>query len=115
MYLKDIDTSLQIRAVYDDSPVKTAGTQQRLIEHLRSVRRRKYEKPLRRIKSIHLRKQLIQRLLTLIITSAVAAVTALSDRINLIDKDDARRIFLRLLKQVTHTRCSDTDEHLHKI
>ncbi len=54
-------------------------------------------------------------LLTLIITSAVAAVTALSDRINLIDKDDARRIFLRLLKQVTHTRCSDTDEHLHKI
>ena len=38
-----------------------------------------------------------------------------SDRIDLIDEDDARRRLLRLFKEVAHARRADTDEHLDKI
>ena len=115
MYLQDIYTSLKIRLVNDDTAVKTSRTKQCLIEHFRPVGRCQYQQSARRIETIHLRKQLIQCLLTLIISSSVPAVTALSDRIDLIDKDDTRCVFLCFLKQITDTRCTDTDEHLHEI
>ena len=48
--------------------------------------------------------------------SAAEPCSALaSDRIDLIDEDDARRRLLRLFKEVTHARCADTDKHLNKI
>ena len=42
-------------------------------------------------------------------------VTALTDGIDLIDKDDTRRILLRFLKQVTDTGCTYADKHFHKL
>src|SRR5215470_15882232 len=36
-------------------------------------------------------------------------------RVDLIDKDDARRILLALLEQVAHARSAHTDEHLNEI
>ena len=42
-----------------------------------------------------------------------AALTA--NGVDLIDKHDARRIFLRLAKKVTDTGSADTDEHFYKV
>ena len=115
MHLQDIDSSLQIRAVDNDSPVKTAGPQQRRIQYLRPVGRRQDQKTFGGIESVHLRQKLIQRLLPLIVSAAVPAVTALSDGIDLIDENNAGRILLCFLEKVSHTGSAHTYKHFHKI
>ena len=48
--------------------------------------------------------------------AAADAGTALaSDGIDLVDEDDARRVLLRLLKEVADTRGADTDKHLDEV
>ena len=44
---------------------------------------------------------------------AGAAVTA--NRINFVDKDDARRVLLALLEEITHAARPYAHEHLHEI
>ena len=65
--------------------------------------------------TVHLHQQLVQGLLALIVAAAHAGAALAADRIDLIDEDDARRVLLRLLKQVAHAGSTHTDEHLHEI
>ena len=113
MYFQDIDTSLQIRFVHDDPSVKTSRAEKSRIKDLRTVRRRQDQKSLVRVKSVHLRKKLVQRLLPLII-AAHSGITCLSDRIDLIDKYDTWCLLLRLLEQIPHTGRSDADIHFYE-
>ncbi len=115
MYPEHINTPLQIRFLHDDPPVKPPRTQQRLIENFRPVRRAEDHDPFGRIKTVHLREKLVQRLLPLVIPASVLGITALADRVDLIDKNDTRRHRLRLLKQIPHTGGPDADKHFHKI
>ena len=62
MNLQDIHTSSQVRLIHDDPPVKTARPQKRRIQDLRPVRCRQNQKAFIRIKSVHLRQELVQRL-----------------------------------------------------
>src|SRR5262249_12825178 len=59
--------------------------------------------------------QLVQRLFAFVVTTAKTGATMAADGVDLIDEDDARRVFLALLKQVAHTRRAHTDKHLHEI
>ena len=103
MYLQDIHPSFKIRSVNDHTSVKTSRTKKSRIKNLRSVGRSKDQKSLGCIKSIHLRKQLVQCLLTLIISAAIAGITAFTNGIDLIDKYDTRSILLGFLEKVTDT------------
>jgi hypothetical protein len=38
-----------------------------------------------------------------------------SDRVDLVDEDDAGRVLLRLLEHVAHARGTDADEHLDEV
>src|SRR6187455_1055599 len=38
-----------------------------------------------------------------------------TDRVDLVDEDDARRVLLALLEQVADTARADADEHLHEV
>ena len=113
MYLEDINSSFQIRLVNDDPTIKTSRTKQRRIQDLRTVRSCKKQQPFICIESIHFRKKLIQRLLTLIV-SAELAVPALTDCIDLIDEDDTRSHLLSLFEKVSHSGSTYTDIHLNK-
>ncbi len=115
VYLQRLNTPLQIRLIHHNPAVKTSRTQKRLIQHLRTVRRRQHDQSLGWLKSIHLREQLVQRLLTLIISSAKAGITALRHRVDLIDENNTRRVLFRFVKQVTHTGRTNADEHLYKV
>src|SRR3989339_250781 len=68
-----------------------------------------------RFKAIHLYKELVQGLLTLIMTAAKACTAQSPDCINLINENYTRRLFLTLIKQVPYTRCPDTYKHFNKI
>ena len=115
MNLQCLDSSFQIRTLHDNSPVKSSRTKQCLVENLRTVCCRQNNKTFGRIKAIHLRQKCIQRLFSLIVSAAVMAVTAFSDGIHLINKNDTRSHGLCLLKEVTNSRSTDTDKHFHKV
>ena len=117
MQSQDGLTASQIRLVDDDLPVEAAGPQERLIEHLRTVRRRHDDDALRRVEAVHLGQELVQGLLALVVAADEpgAARARLADRVELVDEDDARGLVLGLLEQVADARGADPDEHLDEL
>ena len=115
MYFQYINSSFQIRFFHDNPSVKTSRTKQCLIQNFRPVCRTKNDDSLGRIKSVHLGKELVQCLLALIIAAAILGITAFSDGIDLIDKNNTWRHLLCLFEKVTDTRSTDTNKHFHKI
>ena len=81
----------QVRQVNIDLAVEATGTQQRFIEHISTVRGRKYDDSTVGSKTIHLGQQCVQRVLAFVVAThggVLAAGTA--HGIDFIDKDDAR-------------------------
>ena len=115
MDFEDFFSACHIRSSYDHIPVETSRTQDRRIQNIFPVCRRHNDNALVDAESIHLDKQLVQRLLTLVMSAAQTAASSSRHSVDLIDKDDTRRISLGILKQIADTRRADTDKHLHKI
>ncbi len=100
---------------HDDLAVEAAGAQQRRVEHVGPVRRRDDDDALVRLEAIHLDKQLVQRLLALVVAAAEAGAAVAADGVDLVDEDDAGRVLLRLIEHVAHARRADADEHLDEV
>ena len=115
MYLKNLRTPFQIRFIHDDPAVKTARAQQRLIQYLRPVRSAQNQNSLGSIETIHFGQKLVQGLFSFLVSSPVFAVSASSDRIDLIDKYNTRRIFCSFLKQIPYPGGAHAHVHLDKI
>ena len=99
MDIQYFNTSLKIRFIYQNLSVKTSRTKQCRIEYFRTVCRGQDDDRHIGTEAVHLGKQLVERLFTFIITAHhTAGRTTFTDRIDLIDKDDRRGIFLSLLK-----------------
>ena len=114
MDFQDLFTAFQVRQLYRNTPVETARSCKRRVQGFRTVRRCQDDDAVVCLKSIHLCKELVQGLLSLVISSD-SSVTFLSDRINLIDKYNTRRFLLRLFEKITHFRRSHADKHFHKL
>ena len=65
--------------------------------------------------AIHFYQQLVQGLLALIMATAHSRATLTPDGVDLVDKDDAWRIFFGLREQVTNAGCTHTDEHFDEV
>ena len=115
MDTKDLLTSLNIWSADHNLTVKTSRSQNRWIKNIHTVCRRKHNDTFVRTETIHLNKHLVQCLLTLIMTATKTRATLSGNRINLIDKHDTWCILLCILKQITHTARTNTDEHLDEI
>ena len=87
---------LQIRAIHSDGPVKPPRTQQGLVKDVRPVGGRQDDDARVALEAIKLRQQLVDGLLALIVPAAHTSPALASDRINLIDEDDAWRLLLCL-------------------
>ena len=48
-------------------------------------------------------------------SAAKSGASLAAHRVDLVDKDDARRALFGLVKQVAHTGSADADKHLHKV
>ena len=107
--------SLHIRQWHDDLAIESAWTQQCRIKHVRTVGCSDDDDPFAAFKTIHFYEQLIQGLLALIMTAAEACTTMATDRVYLVNEDDAGSVFLGLLEHVANARCADADEHLDEI
>ena len=115
MHAQNLLTASQIRRGDRNLTVETARAQQRWVQDVWAVGRGNQNDALAVAEAIHFHQQLVQGLLTFIVSTASAGATLAANGINLIDEDDTRTIFLRLLKQVTHARCTNTDEHFHEV
>jgi hypothetical protein len=67
------------------------------------------------LEAVHLDEELIERLLTFVVSAAQTGTAMTADGIDLVDEDDARRVGLALLEQVAHSGGADADEHLHEV
>ncbi len=83
--------------------------------HLRAIRRAPDDDGLVRIEAVHLGQQLVERLLALLVRPHRALHARASQRVELVDEDDAGRLRLRLREQVPHARGADADEHLDEL
>lgn len=108
-------SSLYIRPAHHNFPVKPSWTQDSRIKDIHSVRGCHDNDTLVDAKSVHLHKELVQCLLSLIVTAAHAGSPPAGNRVDLIDKDDAGRIFLGVLKKVADAGRTHTDKHFHKV
>ena len=115
MYLQNVLAALHIRCADINLTVKTSRTQQRRIQNILTVGRCDDDDALVCTETVHLNQQLVQRLLALVVSAAKACASVTANRINLINKDNCRRLFLRLAEQVAHTRCADTDVQLYEV
>ena len=103
MDLQDLFAALDIGQTHIHAPVKAAGTQERVIENVGAVRRRHDDDALVIRKAVHFNKQLVERLLALVVTAAKAAAALAADRVDLVDEHDGRGDLLGLVEQVSHT------------
>ena len=115
MYAQNFLAPSQIRTGNSDLPVKTPRTQQSGIKHVFAVCRRHDNDALIGFKTIHFNQKLIEGLLTLVISTAVARAPRPANRVDFINEQNAGRIFFRLLKHIADAARTDTHKHLHKI
>ncbi len=108
-------TALEIGTRHDHATVKTAGPEQRRIQHIRPVGRRHDDHALVRFETIHLDEQLVQCLFTLVVAAAKSRAAMAPHGIDFIDEDDARRVALALLEQIAYAGGAHADKHLDKI
>ena len=115
MNLKNLRATLAIRTINRDLTIKTTRPQQRRIENVRTIGRRDHDDVVLRLEPIHLDQQLVERLLTLIVSAAHPRATVTTDGVDLVHEDDARTVLLGLLEQIPHTRGTHTHEHLYEV
>ena len=112
---EDLLTPAHIRTANGDLTVKTAWTQERWVENIRAVRGSEDDDPFVGVEAVHLNEELVQCLLTFIVTAADTGAALAPDGIDLVDEDDAWAVLLGLIEEIADAACADTDEHLNEI
>ena len=113
--LENFFPSFHIRTVDQHLAVETTGPQQCRVENFRPVRRCHHDHILVRIEAVHFGEQLIERLLALIMTAQHIDPPRFTERIELVDEDDARRMRCSLSEQIADPRGAHSHEHLHEL
>ena len=116
MDAQDLLPPVQVRPIDRHLPVEAAWPQQRGIQDLGPVGGGQENDALLRIEPVHLRQELVQRLLAFVVAPHHGAHAArLADGVQLVDEDDARRLVLGLREHVADPRGADADEHLDEV
>jgi hypothetical protein len=90
-------------------------SQQRRVEDVRTVRGSDEDDVVLHLEAVHLDEQLVQRLLALVVTAAEAGAAVTTDGVDLVHEDDAGRVLLGLLEEITYARGAHADEHLDEV
>mmetsp|Transcript_7856 Transcript_7856/g.23167 ORF Transcript_7856/g.23167 Transcript_7856/m.23167 type:complete len:226 (+) Transcript_7856:1406-2083(+) len=115
MHAEDTLATLEVGKVNSDLAIKATRAEKGLIQNVNTVRSGNGDDAWIAIESIHLHKDLVDGLLTLVIATSEASTTLTTNRINLINENNARSILLRLREDITHTRRTHTNEHFNKL
>ena len=112
---KNFESALYVRSADKHLPIKPSRTQDRRVKDIHAVGRRHHDNPLVSSKAVHLYKELVQCLLSLIVAAAHTSTSSSRHCVDLIDKNNTWRIFLGIFKEISHSGCTYSDKHLYKI
>mmetsp|Transcript_14045 Transcript_14045/g.35385 ORF Transcript_14045/g.35385 Transcript_14045/m.35385 type:complete len:951 (-) Transcript_14045:158-3010(-) len=98
-----------------DLAVKAAGAHEGGVEQVRAVGGRHKDDADVGREAVHLREQLVQRLLALLVGLHARLRALDAQRVDLVHKDDARRVDARALEEVAHARGAHAHDDLHKL
>ena len=115
MYPEDLLPSGEVRPVDHDLSVETAWPEERGVEDVRAVGGCEHDDPALRIEPVHLDEELVQCLLALVVAASQACAALPTYGVDLVHEDDAGRVLLGLLEEVTDAAGADTDEHLDEV
>ena len=116
MDFEDGHTLLEVGQVNVDLAVKAAGAQQGFVEDVDAVGGRKDDDAGVRAEAVHLCEQLVEGVLTFVVTTEGRVLSAgAANGVDFVNEDDAGRLFLGLAEEVAHTAGTNADEHLDKI
>ena len=115
MDLKNLFATANIRQPDIDLAVETTWSQQCLIQHIGTVGGSDNNYALITFKAVHFNQQLVEGLLALVVAAAPATATVTTDRIDLVDKDNAGGLLFRLFKHVANPGRTHADKHFHKV
>ena len=115
MYGKDFFAIFEGWEIDRHTAVKSSWSEESFIEDVSTVGRGHDDDMCLVIKSIHLREDLVECLLTLIVTTTDTRTSLLTYGIDLVDKYDTRRFFTSFSEEITHTARTDSDEHLDEL
>ena len=106
---------LDVRHVDDHLPVETTRPQQRGVQDVRPVGGGKDDHAVLGVETVHFHQHLVEGLLPLVMTTAVAGAAGAADGVKLVDEENARRVPPSLLEQVPHAAGAHAHEHLDEI
>ena len=115
MNLKDGFAPFDVGKIDENLPVKSAGTQQRGVQNVGSVRRRHDDDGFVFFESVHLHEELVQSLLSFVVSAAEPGASFPAYGVNLVDKDYAGLSFFGLIEQVSHAAGAHAYEHFDEI
>ena len=115
VYLEDGLSAAAVRRADVDLAVKPARAQQRRVKDVFPVGGRHDDDAVIAGKAVHLHQKLVEGLLPLVVTAAQTCTSAPAYGVDLVDKDNGRRHFLGLIKQVADTARAHAHIQLHKI
>src|SRR4029077_12870813 len=98
MDVEDLLPALAVGPVDDDLPVETTRAEQSRVEDVRPVGGGDQDDVVLELEAVHLDEELVQGLLTLVMTAAEAGAAMTADGVDLVHEDDAGRVLLRLLE-----------------
>ncbi len=95
--------------------IETARPQERGVERLGPVGGGHHDHAAVGAEAVHLDQQGIQRLLAFVVSADDARAARFSQRVELVDEDDARRLGLGLLEHIAHPGRANADEHFDEV
>jgi hypothetical protein len=116
VHAEDLAPAADVGSINRDVSVESPRSHQRAVKHVGTVRSCQDNDVLVGAKPVHLDQELIERRLALVVSTKVAALASrFTDSVDFVDEDDARRVLLRVGKEVSYPRGTDTDEHLDEL
>ncbi|CAM3128500.1 hypothetical protein MYSI104531_19690 [Mycobacterium simiae] len=108
-------TARQVGVGHRDLTVEATGPQQRWVQDVGPVGRGDQDDAGTVAEAVHLDEQLVERLLTLVVTAAQPGAALTTDRVDFVDENDARTVLFCLLEKVAYAGGADADEHLDEV
>ena len=116
MHEEDLLPLIEVRQVDVDLSVKAAGSHECLVEDVGTVGSRHDDDSAIGVEAVHLRQQLIEGILPLVVASEAGILSSRpTDGIDLIDEDDAGAFLLCRAEEIPHAAGSHTDKHLDEV
>ncbi len=112
VHVEDLLALLHVGQSDLDLPVETPGAHQRLVEDVGTVRGRQHDHAGVGLEAVHLREELVERILALVVAGEAGVLAACAaDGVDLVDENDAGRLLLGLLER-SRTREAPTPTNI---